>query len=58
MSVDALHIEQHSKKDVVDDIPFIGYESDGSSTFRENYKEEQIVLKKNPSKLKEKAVQK
>ena len=57
MSVDALHIEQHSKKDAVDDFPFIGYESDGS-TFRENYQEEQIKVKKNPSKLKEKAVQK
>jgi hypothetical protein len=35
MSVDGPQIEQHSKKDVVDDFPFIGYESD--STFREDY---------------------
>ena len=58
MSVDGPQIEQHSKKDIVDDFPLDGYESDGSHTFREDYIEEQSVEKKNPSKLKEQASKK
>ena len=58
MSVDGPQIEQHSKKDIVDDFPLIGYESEDNSTFREDYIKEQNVEKKNPSKLKEQASKK
>ena len=58
MSVDGPQIEQHSKKDIVDDFPLIGYESEDNSTFREDYIKEQSVEKKNPSKLKEQASKK
>ena len=33
MSVEGPQIEQHSKKDLVDENPLIGYESDENSTF-------------------------
>jgi hypothetical protein len=58
MSVEGPQIEQHSKKDLVDENPLIGYESEENSTFRENYLVESILEKKNPSVLKEQAIKK
>ena len=58
MSVEGPQIEQHSKKDLVDENPLIGYESEENSTFRENYLVESILEKKNPSILKEQAIKK
>ena len=58
MSVEGPQIEQHSKKDLDDENPLIGYESEENSTFRENYLVESILEKKNPSILKEQAIKK
>lgn len=54
MSVDGpLQIEQHKIKEVDDEHPLIGYESDENNTFRENYNSESTVVKINPSELKD-----
>ena len=58
MSVEGPQIEQHSKKDVVDDNPLFGNESEENSTFRESYLVESILEKKNPSILKEQVIKK
>ncbi len=58
MSVDGPQIDQHPKKDVVDDNLLIGYESEENSTFRENFLAEQTLEKKNPSELKKQAIKK